>query len=183
MLAIIEAITAFITDPEARKKAPISFNNGAAMSVRDAKKYGLYHCGQYVTRDYLEHLSNIARDGGDDDKAVFIALRWNWTHRCLPAVSFFKSELEGKVQIQAIGPAFARGGHAFITLESIGEVLLSRAKPLESVFIPQYLWWLSSDKACVFVDAQKEAFQLSGVIIEPNNDYPSANSNEQGHIS
>lgn len=133
MLKLIEAILAFIFDPEARQKAPISFHNGAAMSVREAKLYGLYHRGQFVTQVYLEQLSDIARDGSEDDKSIFLALRWNWANRCLPVVYFLKSELEGKVPVQVVGPAFSRGGYAFITLEIIGEVLLSRVEPLEYV--------------------------------------------------
>lgn len=132
MLEIIEAILAFIFDPEARQKAPISFHSGAAMSVREAKLYGLYYRGQFVTQEYLTQLSDIARDGSEDDKALFLALRWNWANRCLPVVNYLKSELEGKVPVRVVGPAFSRGGYAFITLELIGEVLLNRVESLEN---------------------------------------------------
>lgn len=131
MLKLIEAILAFIFDPEARQKAPISFHNGAGMSVREAKLYGLYYRGQFVTQDYLAQLADIARDGSDNDKALFLALRWNWANRGLPVVNYLKSELEGNVPVQVVGPAFSRGGYAFITLETIGEVLLSRVESLE----------------------------------------------------
>lgn len=132
MLKIIGAILAFIFDPEARQKSPIAFHNGASMSVRDAKQFGLYHRGQFVTRDYLEQLSVAAIEGNEDDKALFLALRWNWSNRCLPVVNYLKSELEGNVPVQVVGPAFSRGGFAFISLETIGEVLLSRVKPIVS---------------------------------------------------
>jgi len=132
MLKIIEAILAFIFDPEARQKSPISFHNGAAISVREAKLFGLYHQGQFVTRNYLEQLSVMAKEGSEDDKALFLALRWNWSNRCLPVVNYLKSELEGNVPVQVVGPAFSRGGFAFITLETIGEVLLSRVNPIVS---------------------------------------------------
>lgn len=54
---------------------------------------------------------------------------WNRAVKIGVSVTYLKSELEGKVIVKTVGPAYIFGGQAAVELEHLGLALLSKTEP------------------------------------------------------
>lgn len=121
---------AFVLDKEARELSPIAYPNGAGMSVREAKKYGLYISGNALVPEYFKQLQEAALNGSKRDKAVFRAAKWNLSMLGNQMIFYIKSDLEGKVPVYTVAPAHVRNEDVYVPLTTIGDVLLDKVERL-----------------------------------------------------
>jgi hypothetical protein len=127
---ILVSAFAFVIDKEARQLSSIKYPNGAGMSVREAKVYGLYVDGKPLTPEHMIHLQELAVKGITKDKAVFVAAKWNLARLGNQVVRYIKSDVEGSVVVSTTGPAHVSDEIVFVPLETIGNVLIEKIELL-----------------------------------------------------
>jgi len=130
MLKILKSAISFITDPEARAVSPIKYPNGNAMSIREAKSFGLYIGDEAITEDKLTELLHNATHKTPRDMAILQMAHWNACNFWIKEMYYEKSQIEGKVKVKVIGPAYIQGDDTvLVPIESIGGVLTEKLEP------------------------------------------------------
>jgi len=131
MLEIFKSALSFITDPEARVVSPLTYPNGNAMSVREAKAYGLYVDGDALTEDKLTELLHNAHHKTPRDMAILKMAHWNLSHFSFKEMFYEKSAIEGKVKVKLTGAAYIQGDDiVMVPVETIGGVLIEKLEPV-----------------------------------------------------
>lgn len=127
MKKFFNAALLFLHDPDARKVCQLSYPNGSAMSVAEAKRNGLYVNGKPLTDDLYEALHAKASNGDARDKAIFQMARWNLSMIGVESVMYTKSDVEGNVQVKVNGPAHIVGDfNVMVPISGIGDVLIEK---------------------------------------------------------
>jgi hypothetical protein len=130
MLAILKSAISFITDPDARAVSPIKYPNGNAMSIREAKSFGLYLGDEAITEDKLTELLHNATHKTPRDMAILKMAHWNVCNFWINEVYYEKSPIEGKVKVKTTGPAYIQGDSTvLVPIETIGGVLTEKLEP------------------------------------------------------
>jgi len=131
MFKMLKSAMSFITDPEARAVSPIKYPNGNAMSIREAKSFGLYIGDEAITEDKLTELLHNATYKTPRDMAILKVAHWNLSNFSIKEMYYEKSPLEGKVKVKLIGAAYIQGEDTvLVPIESIGGVLTERLEPI-----------------------------------------------------
>jgi hypothetical protein len=127
MKAFFSSAVAYVLDPEARKLCPVPYPSGNAMSVREAKRNGLYLDNRLLTDDLLAELQSNAAKGNSRDQAIFKMAKWNLAMLGQSHVFFKKSDIEGVVKVNLDGAAHLLGeDHVVAPIKGIGDVLIDK---------------------------------------------------------